>query len=61
VQNAVRKRARDRDIANVLCFHDYPTPQITRKEYGMAMKCIVKGLWENILVATAFVLFTYEE
>lgn len=61
VYSAIRKRARDRDIANDVYFRDYPTLQSTGKAYGMAMKCIVKGLWENILVATAFVLFTYEE
>lgn len=55
------KTARHRDIVNVLYFHNYPALQSTEKAYDMAMKYIVKGIWENILVATDFVLFTYEE
>lgn len=55
------KTARHRDIVNVLYFHNYPALQSTGKAYDMAMKYIVKGIWENILVATDFVLFTYEE
>lgn len=61
MQSAISKRARDRDIVNVLYFHDYPALQSTGKAYDMAMKCIVKGLWENISVVTAFVLLTYEK
>ena len=52
-----QEESRDRDIANVLYFHDNPTLQSTGKAYGMAMKCSVKGLWENILVATALGFF----